>query len=226
MVLKSVLFGAAVVLASMPAFAQERRNYLTERVPAPADAFEIKVGTGYTQGFGMLQAGVAMPDVAAAGVGVDIGLAERATPHLSFGVTGQYQELNAVRGTGARGLTTGIDLTYHLRPTERVDPWLQIGPGYRFLWETSATTPTLVTHGFEIARVLVGADLRTGEDVALAPVIGGDLDLFLWQNQGSGTVKIADPRLSAFVFAGVQGRFDLGGGRVIGRGEPTLFGAR
>jgi hypothetical protein len=168
-----------------------------------------------------------MPDVASGGIGVEVGLNHRSTPRIAWGVRGQYQELGSARGTGTRGATADLNVTYHGQPMERLDPWLQIGPGYRLLWETNASTPTVLTHGFQLVRALVGVDLRAGEDIALAPVVGGDLDVFLWQKPSDGgTFALANPRLSTFVYVGVQGRFELGGERWVGRSEPLLVGGR
>jgi hypothetical protein len=55
------------------AYAQERsESYLAQHLRAPSDAFELKVGTGYTQGFGNIAPGRAMGDVAGAGIGVSV----------------------------------------------------------------------------------------------------------------------------------------------------------
>jgi hypothetical protein len=47
-------------------------------------------------------------------------------------------------------------------------------------------------------------------------MVGADLTLFLWQNpEGpAGNREIDDPRVSTFVYAGLQGRFDIGGERI------------
>jgi hypothetical protein len=224
---------ASVVLASASAAAQtavatsEQRTYFTEPVRAPSGATEVTLGTGYTRGFGGLRVGTKMSDVVKGGAGVELGLADRATPHFGWGVTGQYQELESVRSTGARGVSMGLDLTFHANPDGRVDPWFRIGPGYRLLWETRASSPALLSHGPEIVRALVGFDVRTEESVALAPVVGGHVGLFLWQKSGAAdTERIAQTRLSAFVFAGIQGRFDLGGARVYRRDQPVIFTGR
>jgi hypothetical protein len=101
---------------------------------------------------------------------------------------------------------------YHLDPQVRVDPWLELGTGYRVLWEPLPGADTVVTHGLQLGRARIGLDLR-GESVAIAPFIGADLTTFLWQDLGSNEA-IASPRLSTFVFAGIQGRLDVGGEKV------------
>lgn len=201
----------------------ERGDYFTQPVDAPRQAFELTVGTGYTQGFGMVQSGVSLPDVVGAGLGVDLGAGYRIDPRFAVLATGQYQEFNAQRGTGTRGLAAGLAGAYHFAPYVRSDPWIQLGAGYRMMWETASNTPTLLTHGFELAKLTAGFDVRLSQDIAVMPVVGADLNLFLWQN-GGNAVAIADPRLSTFVFAGAQGRFDIGGTRV--RGSDREVAAR
>lgn len=199
-----------------PSPTYERRSFLEQRVDAPVNALELGVAPVYTQGFGMLQSGLGMPGIAMAGIGVNVDVAYRVVPRLSLGVTGEYYELNAMRGTGARGLAGTLAATYHVDPYTRLDPWVQLGVGYRTLWETfPGTTPTMLYHGLELAKLGVGLDLKASPAVAIGPMIGADLDLFLWQVPSGGTTTaIPSPRLSAFVFAGLQGRFDVGGERM------------
>src|SRR5690242_6496532 len=98
-----------VVGASPPAY--ERRGYFENKLPAPMGAFELSLGAGYTQPFGSIQPGSDFSGIAREGIGVDIGLASRVSPRWSVGVDGQYQEMNAQLGTGARGVRAGVDVT-------------------------------------------------------------------------------------------------------------------
>jgi peptidoglycan-associated lipoprotein len=208
------LVSASQAYAQQSAGAQpegEKKGYFAQDVEAPTNAFELSVGTGYTQGFGSLQSGVGMKDVITPGFAVDLGLGYRIDPRWAVGLTGQYQEFVAERSSGARGLTAGLAAAYHFSPYTRTDPWLQLGTGYRLLWETHPDpTPNLLTHGFELAKLTLGVDIRVDKDVALAPVIGADLTLPLWQSVGgNNSVAINNPTVSTFVFAGLQGRFDV-----------------
>jgi hypothetical protein len=186
---------------------------------APRNAFELGADVGYTQGFGAVYSDRSVRDFAGAGVGVGVGLGYRATPTFSIGATGQYQGLNAndqlARGTQVRGATAGLAATFHIAPYERADPWVSLGAGYRMLWEVpSDNTPTILTHGFELGKVELGVDLRPSESVAVAPMIGADLNMFNWRSTpGASSADIGNRGLSTFVFAGVRGRFDVGGGR-------------
>ncbi len=201
---------ALAVSAAANASAQEStQSYLEDHVMAPRNALELTVGTGYTQGLGMLERGVNMPAVVQAGIAADVGVGYRLDPRWSIGATLQYQELQAQRAEGARGIATGLQIAYHVNPMTRLDPWIQLGTGYRLLWEEgNGAGPNLLTHGFELARLTVGVDLRATPQLALGPILGADLNLPLWQNPG-GTIE--EPRINTFVYAGVQGRFDIGG---------------
>jgi outer membrane protein OmpA-like peptidoglycan-associated protein len=208
---------SAVVLTGLvmatDALAQERsegRSWFQDKVTAPENALELTVGTGYTQGFGMLQGGVSMPDVVKQGVGVDLGVGYRFSPHWSGAVVGQYQELYAENARGARGMTGGIAATYHFDPMTRLDPWVELGTGYRFLWEDKQLPATnVLSHGFELAKARIGVDVRVTPELAVAPVIGADLNVFIRKDDGTSTT-IDDPRVSSFVFGGLMGRFDVG----------------
>jgi hypothetical protein len=177
---------------------------------APTNAFEVSAGTGYTQGFGSLQSGVGMPSVVTPGVAFDLGLGYRINPRFAVLWSGEYAELTAERTSTARAFTTGIAAQYHVRPMERLDPWLEAGVGYRFLVENPSIGPTLLTHGLQLARVRAGLDFRLGEPVSLGPMIGADATLFLFQDFPNVQTNIPSPTVSTFVFAGIQGRFDVG----------------
>jgi peptidoglycan-associated lipoprotein len=215
---------ALAIASSSAAFAQNESapppgetGYTRPLLAAPAKALELTVGTGYTQGFGSLQKDVSMSDVITPGVSVDAGIGYRIDPHWYVGLAAQYQEFSAQRSTSARGGTGGLAIAYHMAPYNRVDPWIQFGTGYRILWENHNDTnaPQLMTHGFEPIKLTLGLDVRASEGLAIAPVIGGDLTVPVWQSVGDGaSVAIVDPRPSAFVFAGIQARFDAGGKRM------------
>lgn len=197
----------------------EHTSYLKQSVDAPAHALEMTLGTGYTQGFGQIQKGSAnnINDVANAGIGVDLGVGYRISPNVGVGVDAQYQEFSVAQSgpgtTAARGMTAGVDMTYHFAPYSRYAPWVRVGTGYRMLWSVS-NGPTQMYHGFDFLRLATGFDLRLTSDVAMGPMIGADLNAFLWRSgAGSGNSALSDPRVNTFVYAGVQGRFDIGGTR-------------
>ena len=205
----------------------------SERMPrgtvrAPSNAFEIQVNTGYAQGFGpqIPAKGVApATSLDRAGMGGGLGLAYRASPNSSVGVVGGYSMQDTARGAQLRSATAGVDATYHANPFQRLDPFLSIGAGYRMLWDrpTAASAATF-THGFELARAAIGVDVRVNKDIAIAPTIGGDVNMFLWRSTaGLPTQTITSPKVNAYLFAGVSGRFDLGGNR---QGPYTAIGRR
>lgn len=181
------------------------------QVPAPSNAFELMLGTGYTQGFGDLQEGTSVNDTAEAGMGFELGLGYRFSPRWALGVSGGYQFYQEgdelVEDEMARGATARIDATYHFAPYSRIDPWAKLGTGYRYLCECDQPGDNAHLHGLELANLNLGFDVRVSKQFAFSPVIGGGLDVFFWD----GTDEIDDPRASAFVFAGLQARFDLGG---------------
>lgn len=184
--------------------------YLEQRLHAPARAFELSIATGYAHALGMLRPGVGMTTVAPGGVGLDLAAGYRVDPSWAVSLGGSFQEFLAHRAGGARTLAQTFAVQYHVDPDERLDPWVELGTGYRMFWEMGATGPSVLTHGFELARVRAGLDIRSSETVALAPVVGLDATLFLWQ-AGAGGADSGRATASTFLFAGVQGRFDVGG---------------
>lgn len=205
---------ALALLAPSLAGAQTaERTYLEHGVPAPSQALELTVGTGWTQGFGNLRSGVGMPSVAHEGIGVDANVGYRISPRFAVSIGAQYQELNAQASSAARGATATIAAQFHMAPTTRLDPWLELGGGYRGLWlvPNFANEPTNLIHGVQLARARLGFDVRLSPDIAIAPVIGADATMFLYQDVGGNNTAIGNPDVSTFVFAGLQGRIDVGG---------------
>jgi hypothetical protein len=220
----AIVAGVVALTSARAARAQdegdEGRSFPKQPVRAPRSAFEIGFTPGYTQGFGRIAGETRrLQETTDAGFGATLALGYRATPHWHVGWTGQIQAIKAdasmPSGTGVRGILTGIDATYHGIPYERIDPWVQYGAGYRMLWISPQNEPSARYSGIELARLAVGFDVRVSPDVAVGPVIGADLDLFLYESPGgsAGSITLSQKRVSSFVFAGVQGRFDLAGFR-------------
>lgn len=217
--------GALALLGiATPVFAQTavvEREVVATPLLAPRKAFELGLDMGFAQGFGPVDSKRGVSDLANGGMGLGLSLGYRASPGFSIAATGQLQGLNASNtvpsGTMVRGATAGVEATFHTAPFERADPWMSLGAGYRILGEVPGdnTKSTMLTHGFELGKLAVGVDVRPSESVALAPMIGADLNMFVWQNEaGARPGPITNRGVSTFVFAGVRGRFDIGGARV------------
>lgn len=216
-----VTFGLASVSATS-AFAQDYEGgYMAAPVRAPRGAFEIGLGTAYTQGFGSISGNTGrVQDIANAGIGFGLDLSSRVSPGFAIGLTGNYQEYKAdnrlPEGTNTRGVTAGIKADFHIAPYQRVDPWVSVGTGYRMQWIVpDGPGNNTMLHGFELGKVQLGADIRASDSVAIGPFIGADLNMFVWRNpEGAvGNIELSDKRVNTFIFAGLQGRFDVGGAR-------------
>jgi len=195
-------------------------------VVAPRKAFELGINTGYTQGFGAIRGGSALGEVGP-GFAVGANLGYRVNPRWSMQFSGQYNQFmtdtSRINEVDYRGASFSLGATVHSMPFSRLDPWLSIGSGYRLLWEAPEAGTNVLYHGFELTKLRVGFDFRASRDVAIAPVLGADLDYIPWQKpEGSSNQVLADKRLSTFVFAGVQGRFDMGGTRETRLGDRLV----
>lgn len=215
-----VLVGALVALSLSTSFASAQEigaSSLGSPVQAPSNALELKVGAGYTQGFGRTAPTRTLPEVGGAGGAIGAEIDYRINPKWSVGVESQYYDLANSENTSARGLVGNLGATYHFLPSQFGDPFARLGTGYRFLWENEpngVTNTTVLRHGFELAALKVGYDVRLTEDFALAPVVGADLNMFLWEKAtGTNGGALASSEWGTFVYAGFQGRFDIGGTR-------------
>ena len=209
------LIGAGVLAWGSSAHAQEE-SYLNRPMPAPSNAFELKVGTGYTQGFGLLTPAQSIPDVAGAGFGANLDADYRMLPRWSVGLQGEYQEFanNINANAAARGFAGNLGVTYHVMPYSHGDGLFRIGSGYRLLCSVSPVicVPTTLTQGFEVAKATIGYDVRVSPEVALAPLVGGrHSTCSCGKGAGGVTNSLSSAQVGTFIFAGIQGRFDMGG---------------
>lgn len=206
------------LLTETPADTGETRG-MSAPVRAPKNAFEVGVDAGYAQGFGNLQQGRKVRDAASGGGAVGLNLGYRINPRWSVGATGQFQGYGAGNlvqsGTSVRGASGGVQGTFHTAPYNRLDPWVSFGAGYRAMIESPrGAAPTTITHGLEVARVELGLDVRASESVAISPVLGADVSMFMWKSGGGAeTARLSERGVSTFIFAGVKGRFDVAGTR-------------
>jgi hypothetical protein len=65
--------------------------------------------------------------------------------------------------------------------------------------------------GMDWAKLRIGVDYRIDRAIAISPVIGADLTTFFSQSTptSNGFASISSPTVNTFVFAGLQGRFDI-----------------
>jgi hypothetical protein len=197
-----------------PATTQPAREerYIYQQVPAPVNAFELKLNAGYTQGFGVAAPNTGMPSVAGAGVNGTLDLDYRISPWASVGIQGEYQEFTSENNTAARGLVGNVGVTGHLAPLMRGDPYLRFGVGYRHLWSVDPPgAPTTAYMGLELGKLTLGYDIRLSPGIAIAPQIGADLTMFLWTLQNGNASSTGEATIATFIYAGLQARFDMGG---------------
>jgi hypothetical protein len=184
------------------------------------NAFELGVAAGYAQGGGKLGDNVgSLEDVAGAGGTVEIDAGYRILPELSVGAYGTFATFqrgdNVVGDTDVFGATAGVQAAWHFRPDRSVDPWISLGGGWRGLWLSPSSGKTTSLQGVDLARLQIGTDYRISENVAIAPVVGGSVSMFISQDTPMTTdlSEIQGKQVNFTGFAGLSGRFDLGGRR-------------
>lgn len=154
-VMGSALLGLSVAAWASSASAQDQyqqaQQYQATQeapwqgvLPAPKNAFELRLGTGYTQGLGHIAPGTYVVDVAGAGISGTLDLDYRVNPFWSIGGEAQYQEFTRENNNGARGLAMNIGVTGHFAPFRRIDPFFRLGSGYRILWDVNQLKPISV----------------------------------------------------------------------------------
>ena len=189
---------------------------IDRHVDAPSKAFEITVGTGYSQGGGEVGGGLAhLEDISGPGGAFELELGYRINPTWLVGAYGSfsaYDHADLEDGTNVLGATAGIFGAAHLRPNRSVDPWVSLGTGWKGLWLDPDRGDTTSLQGFELARLRLGVDYRINKNTSISPEIGGSMDMFVSQDSPmtSGYSEINDKKVNFTGFAGVAGRFDIG----------------
>jgi hypothetical protein len=224
--------------AAQPAFAQQDVD-LTENafaqpeaevsatavrrsLGAPARAWEIGLGVGYSQGVGDIGGNSpTLNDLTHGGGEVQVNVGYRIDPHWLvglYGTVGKYS-LGSVTpdGSDVWSATAGAQANYHLLPDQQWDPWIGLGAGWRGHW-ISKNVGTDTRHGLDLARLQVGVDYRVSPEFSVSPYVGASATLFLAQElaQQTSFSNVHDPNVNLFFFGGLMGRFDILGSRSNG----------
>jgi hypothetical protein len=194
-----------------------------------ANALELTIGTGYAQGFGEI--GTNLPkltDVGQPGGAVQVGVGYRIIPQLTLGVYGagaMFSRGDQVdNSSNLYSAAAGAQADWHFLPSaNQFDPWVSLGTGWRGYWIHNDQGTTAL-HGLELAKLQVGVDYRVARTIALSPVVGADLSMFLTESNpaSQGFSNITDPKVNTFVFAGLMGRFDI----PVGSDDTSRVAAR
>ena len=207
---------ALIVLAAAPVFAQEVQTTPQRALTSPERALEITLGAGYAQGFGDIgESQRSLTDLSSAGGELTLGVGYRIDKHFLVGAYGsgaKYSTADFTSGADIWTATAGVQGNYHFLPDNEWDPWVGLGSGWRGHWVKQASG-TDSRQGWDIARLQVGVDYRVAPEFAVSPYVGAALTTFLTQEtSGQGTFgNVKSPDVNVWVFAGLQGRFDLFG---------------
>lgn len=220
--LRTIGIAAFTFFISSSAFAREddERAQASGPPPAPANAWELTIGNGYSQGFGSADGALGLDDYARGGPSLQLGFGYRIDPHLMVGIYAEganYFESGITRGdTDIYGGAVGMQVNWHFTPFSRFDPWVGVGGGYRGYWVDHPNAGTTAAYGVDIVRLRVGLDYRSTSWMSMGPMVGASLTTFLAKDSdfASNVEQIEDREVSTFVFVGFQGRFEIGGERI------------
>jgi hypothetical protein len=219
--LNTLAFVSTLFTATLTQAAEAMDSSENKTPVAPVGAWELTLGQGYNQGFGEVSAGgTKLQDLARGGPSLQLGFGYRIDPRLFVGVYAEgarYFESSAVPDhTEIYATALGVQANWHFLPFSRIDPWVSLGTGFRAYWIDREETRTEALFGFDVARVRFGADYQLGPSTRIGPMIGANLVTFgsRLNPETDETERIDDPRFTTFVFAGFQGRFEIGGKRV------------
>jgi hypothetical protein len=217
---------ASVALVWLGGTASADEGGFDHAVPKVERSFQIAFNGGYSQGTGELGDGMQhVEDLSGPGGGGELKLGFRAIAPLTIGVFGGCWPLGSSDVTAMSGTSTtataGLFADWHFRVDRSVVPWVGLSTGWRGFWVLPDEGDTTSMHGLEIARLQLGVDYRLTPGIAIAPMIGASMAMFLTQEAPgtSGYERVSGSQVTFFFFGGLQARFDLFGTRVTTR-EP------
>lgn len=216
MKIKNVVPALSLLMPAI-AVAQPSESSGVDRHVAPAeDAIEISIGTGYAQGVGKAGGDVAdVDELSGPGGAVQLELGYRITEHLALGGYGTFSlhdRGDAVAdATDVFGASAGVQAAWHFRPDRAIDPWVKLGTGWKGLWLDPERGERTSLQGLELARLQVGVDYRISPAVAIAPVVGGSLGMFLSEDSPmtDDYAELDGKEVHFTGFAGLAGTFDI-----------------
>ncbi len=164
----------------------------------PADRTGLEVGLRSGVGFPMsaIKSAAPMSSFVSTEFPIWLSVGYRATENLYVGIYGQYGFLgvNACapgESCSAYDLRAGIDVHYHLRPREQLDPWFGYGAGFEQLgYSGSAGGDPQHFNGFELANLQLGADWRVARALTVGPF--GSFSIGEYSSVSEGTAASAD----------------------------------
>lgn len=202
-----VLSGLTLVV---PAARAEEAHPALEAAPPSVHAsgpIEIGVGLGSSQGYGYM--GRDLPTLSDIGGAAELTLGWWSNPRWMWGV---YGSLGVHAGSGGRSTwsrSVGLHARHSfLAGTHR--PWIGFGFGLRE-HRISRGQGNDSYLGLDLGRFQLGVDSRFGPRAVLSPVLGATLTTFLsYKTPSTGSyTAVVDPKLSVFVFAGLEARLDV-----------------
>ena len=207
----------AALLAPLPLYAQEAQELTAPMASssskaAPSNAFELMLGFGYEQGFGTI--GDSQPkvnDLISAGGEIQLGLGWRINPRSTVGIWasgGKNGTQDLAAGGSAYTAGAGIESNYHFLPENDWDPWIGLAFGYRGLWVTTDQTSSWQGIG---SRLSLGVDFRVSRELAVGPYIAAGTNIYFHEDTPNSSSGIDRRKLTLWVGAGLQARFDLFG---------------
>ena len=185
-----------------------------DRPMADADrTTEVAFGVGNHLGIGSVAGSpVRLQELSGGGTTLELGVGYRLMPAVLLGAyaTGSWLSGSdaADQDSSVVPSSAGLQVNWHARPAMLLDPWIGYGMGWRGIWlKQSAGTTT--SQGVDLARVQAGLDFRLASSFALAPVIGADWSLGLWDDAAPASSPGA--HVNAILFAGVLARLQMFG---------------
>ena len=182
--------------------------------------FEAGAGLAFSVPFGEVEDGLPLSSVATGLVPLEATAGYRFESGLYVGGYLDYgwmllRSCALFESCSSQDLRFGLEGRYYF-PGKVISaqPWIGLGAGYEIATESADDGSTIrqgTDSGFELVRLLLGADFGSNATVAVGPFLGIGVDRYSNQSLSDGGTDlsgaIASPKLHFWASAGVRLRF-------------------
>lgn len=189
-----------------------------KKVPANKNGFQIALGSGYAFPIGSVDGSMDQSSFVAGQVPLILDLGVKTSESVYVGAylgLGIGRPGDAIRSTCSASavdcsLTTfriGVNFQYHLKPREKINPYVGYGLGYESATLTAVGpggSVDLSVSGFEIARLGLGFDYRANKTIGIGPYIDSGFGTYTTLSLDGQSATINSPSMHGWINLGVR----------------------
>lgn len=185
--------------------------------PAAQSGFQLHVALVYLRTFGNADETSAMSDFVGPGIGIQVGIGGRFTPHIYLG---GYLGVGGGKGSppacefgpcSSSLAIAGIEARYMLKPAAAYDPWIGLGVGFdgASVHVGFDEKQEVALDGYDWVVLSTGVNLRRRHSWGFGFFVSGAVGQYTSRTMTDGNVTtksdVADPQVHGWLTLGLRG---------------------